>query len=274
MTAMVTRYTGKAWDRHFFPRLSKLEVQQIAKDDALIVLPVGAVEQHGPHLPVYTDTLIGEALLTQAFELLPDDANIWLLPPLSYGKSTEHLGHPGTISLSADTLMKVLSDIGSSLKLSGFRKLLLFNTHGGNTDLLNMMAREIRIACGLDVFRLDAGALGIGDSLIDDIERKAGIHAGEVETSLVMAIQRSWVHDELAPCELPDFPAETSCLSFKKKAFAWVMDDLSSTGISGDATKASEEKGMKMLVAAGNIISEALMQIAAFDMKSLKKERV
>ena len=80
-----SRYQGKAWDRCFFPRLSKLEVAQVPKDDALIVLPVGAIEQHGPHMPVFTDTLISEVLLTEAFEQLPEDANIWLLPAIPYG---------------------------------------------------------------------------------------------------------------------------------------------------------------------------------------------
>lgn len=80
------RYQGKAWDRCFFPRLSKLEVAQVPKDDALIVLPVGAIEQHGPHMPVFTDTLISEVLLTEAFEQLPDDANYGCCRPFHMGK--------------------------------------------------------------------------------------------------------------------------------------------------------------------------------------------
>ncbi|TVY07239.1 creatininase family protein [Paenibacillus cremeus] len=265
------RYEGKAWDKRFFPRLSKLEVAQLPKEGALLVLPVGAVEQHGPHMPVFTDTLIAEAFLTYAFEELPEEANIWLLPPLPYGKSTEHLGHSGTITLSAQTLMQLLLDIARSVRRSGFEKLVLLNTHGGNTDLLNMMAREIRIETGLAVFRLDPGSLGLGEGLISDIEKKVGIHAGDSETSIVLAAKENWVHPELAPTELPYFP-ESRYLQFRNKAFAWVMDDLSSSGISGDATKATKEKGEAILKLGGLLLAEALMEMAAFEMSSLKAE--
>lgn len=265
------RYTGKAWDRHFFPRLSKLEVAKLSKDDALVVLPVGAVEQHGPHMPVFTDTLISEVLLTTAFEQLPEDANIWLLPPIPYGKSTEHLGHPGTITLSATTLMAVVMDIAKSLSVSGFQKMVLVNTHGGNTDLLNMMGREIRIETGMAVFRLDPGGLGGADAWITPREKQAGIHAGDMETSLVMSAIPHWVHMEEAPCEYPNYP-DSRYLMLRQRAFAWVMDDLSHTGISGDATQASMEKGEAMTMAYGTMIAEALLEFQAFDMKSLKQD--
>ncbi|MDD9269320.1 creatinine amidohydrolase/Fe(II)-dependent formamide hydrolase-like protein [Bacillus sp. 3255] len=267
------RYTGKAWDRHFFPRLSRVEVAGLPKDDALLVLPVGAVEQHGPHMPVFTDTLISEVLLTSAFEQLPMDANIWLLPAIPYGKSTEHLGAPGTITLSATTLMAVVLDIAKSLAVSGFQKLALVNTHGGNADLLNMMSREIRMETGLAVFRLDPGGLGGADEWITPLEKQAGIHAGDMETSLVMSAIPHWVHMEAAPAEYPNYPG-SRYLMLRQKAFAWVMDDLSHSGISGDATQASCEKGYAMTAAYGEMIAEALLEFQAFDMKSLKQALV
>ncbi|MCR8633333.1 creatininase family protein [Paenibacillus radicis (ex Xue et al. 2023)] len=265
------RGAGKAWDQRFYPRLSKLEVERLSKDDALLVLPIGAVEQHGPHMPVFTDTLISETVLTEAFEQLPDDANIWLLPAIPYGKSTEHLGHPGTISLSATTLMAVLMDIAKSLRMSRFEKLVLVNTHGGNTDLLNMMAREIRVETGMAVFRLDPGGLGSADGWITPVEKQYGIHAGDVETSLVLAAQPDWVHMELAPTEFPQFP-DSRYLQFRSRAFAWVMDDLSRSGISGDASKATVSKGEAMVKRYGEHLAEALMDMSRFDMKSFKIE--
>jgi creatinine amidohydrolase len=266
---MAGRYVGKAWDQCFFPRLSKLEVARIPKEKALIVLPVGAVEQHGPHMPVFTDTLISEFVLTEAFERLPDDSNIWLLPAIPYGKSTEHLGHPGTISLSATTLMAVVMDISKSLKTSGFEKLVMVNTHGGNTDLMNMMAREIRIETGMSVFRLDPGGLRSADEWITPQEKQYGIHAGDVETSLVIAAQPDWVHMELAPTEFPQYP-DSRYLQFRNRAFAWVMDDLSHSGISGDAAKATAEKGNAMVKQYGVHIAEALMEMSRFEMTSIK----
>lgn len=264
------RYHGNAFDRRFLARLTTREIAAMEKEEALIVLPVGAIEQHGPHMPVYTDTLIGEALMAEAFEHLPEDAPIWLMPSISYGKSTEHAEFPGTFTLSAHTLMMVLQDIAASLARSGFKKLLLFNTHGGNADLLGMMAREIRISTGLAVYRLDPGAVHYSDSFTDDEEKACGIHAGDVETSLVMAVCPKWVHSELAVREMPKFPQSPS-FSFRSKSFAWVMKDISRSGIAGDATKANPERGEAMLKKAGPLLAEALLEIAAFDMESLKE---
>lgn len=264
------RYDGNAFDRRFLPRLTTREIAAMEKEGVLIVLPVGAIEQHGPHMPVYTDTLIGEALMAEAFEHLPEDAPIWLMPSISYGKSTEHAEFPGTFTLSAQTLMMVLQDIAASLARSGFKKLLLFNTHGGNADLLGMVAREIRISTGLAVYRLDPGAVHYSDSFTDDEEKACGIHAGDVETSLVMAVCPDWVHSELAPREMPKFPQSPS-FSFRSKSFAWVMRDISRSGIAGDATKANPERGEAMLKKAGPLLAEALLEIAAFDMESLKE---
>ncbi|TLS52185.1 creatininase family protein [Paenibacillus antri] len=264
----MTRYAGKAWDACFLPRLSRLEVQRLPKEETLVVLPVGATEQHGPHLPSFTDTLIGEALLTEAFERLPEDAGVWLLPPIPFGKSTEHAEHPGTITFSAETLMKVLLDVGRSLSRAGFPRLLLFNTHGGNADLLNMMAREIRIDCGLTVFRMDAGGLKMGEGVIEEEERRIGLHGGDLETSLVLGIKSSWVHMELAPHEVPNFPG--GYLDLKNKAYGWVMSDLSASGITGDASIATEGKGELLLTQGGQMIAEALLEMAAFDMKSIR----
>ncbi|WP_338115942.1 creatininase family protein [Paenibacillus monticola] len=270
MSSLGFRYNGNAFDRHFLPRLTTQEIKTMPKEDVLIVLPVGAIEQHGPHMPVYTDTLLGEALLAEAFKYLPEDAPIWLLPSINYGKSTEHAESPGTFTLSAQTLMMVLQDISASVASSGFKKLLLFNTHGGNADLLGMMAREIRIATGLAVYRLDPGSVHYSDSFTDDEEKASGIHAGDVETSLVMAVCPEWVHPELALREMPRFPQSTS-FSFRSKSFAWVMKDISLSGIAGDATKASPERGEAMLNKAGPLLAEALLEIATFDMESLKE---
>ncbi|WP_369803550.1 creatininase family protein [Cohnella sp. OV330] len=270
MSGLGFRYEGNAYDRRFLPRLTTGEIAAMPKDDALIVLPVGAVEQHGPHMPVFTDTLIGEALMAEAFEHLPADAPIWLLPSVGYGKSTEHAEHPGTITLSARTLMAVLEDIAASLARSGFKKLLLFNTHGGNADLLGMMAREIRIATGMAVYRLDPGAVGYSESFTDDEEKASGIHAGDVETSLVMAVCPDWVHPERAVREMPNFPRSPS-FSFRAKSFAWTMKDISASGIAGDATKANPARGRAMLDRAGPLLAGALLEIAAFDMGSLKE---
>jgi creatinine amidohydrolase len=259
------RYEGKAWEERFLPRLSSLQIKQLPKDDALVILPVGAIEQHGWHLPVMTDTLIGEALLTQTMELLPETANVWLLPPVSYGKSNEHLDYAGTFSLSSTTLLQVLSDIGASLKRNGFRRLLLFNTHGGNVDLLNVAAREIRVSTGLMVFYVNPHSLDTTYGLVTEEELEYGIHGGDIETSMVMAIKPNWVQEELKAAELPDVSRLEFLTMEGKIRFAWVMSDISQSGIAGDAAQATAEKGAVILQRTASELVKSLQELCRFD---------
>lgn len=262
---VLQRNTGKAWDTHFLPRLSRKQVAELDKTDALVLLPIGAVEQHGPHLPAYTDTLINESMLTYGFEALPEGAPIWLLPPIPYGKSTEHLGHPGTISLSATTLMGVLMDIAKSLKLSGFKRLAFYNTHGGNVDLLNMMGRDIRHETGMEVYKLNL-LLHEGDARRPTLD----IHGGEVETSIVLAASGHWVDMREAPDEMPNLPQEPNMV-FQTKPISWVMSDLSDSGVAGNAQLATEAYGQELLERGGEAMAEALMTLLRFDMASFKQ---
>ncbi|CAG5093083.1 Creatinine amidohydrolase [Thermobacillus xylanilyticus] len=267
---MFNRYAGAAWEERFLPRLSSPEIRDLPKENALVILPVGAIEQHGPHMPVMTDTLIGEAVLTRTMELLPKDSNIWLLPPLAYGKSNEHLDFAGTISLSAATLLQVLLDIAASVKRSGFRRLLLLNTHGGNQDLMLVAAREIRIANDLMVFYISPGSLaGLAD-LITEEEREYGIHAGDYETSLVMAVKPDWVHPGKRIREVPDVASYQYLTLEGKIRFAWVMADISESGMSGDATRATAEKGEIMLRRIASHLANALQEMCDFDISGVK----
>ncbi|TDF95169.1 creatininase family protein [Paenibacillus piri] len=263
------RYEGKVWEERFLPRLSSLQIKQLPKDDALVILPVGAIEQHGWHLPVMTDSLIGEALLTQTIELLPEESNVWLLPPISYGKSNEHLDYAGTFSLSSTTLMHVLSDIGTSLKRNGFRRLLLFNTHGGNVDLLNVAAREIRVSTGLMVFYVNPHSLDTTQGLVSEEEQEYGIHGGDIETSMLMAIKPNWVQEELRVSETPDVSALEFLTLEGKIRFAWVMSDISHSGIAGDATKATAEKGKVIMERSASGLAKSMQELCRFDIEQV-----
>ncbi|NHN28895.1 creatininase family protein [Paenibacillus agricola] len=263
------RYEGKAWEERFLPRLSSLQIKQLAKDDALVILPVGAVEQHGWHMPVMTDALIGEALLTQTMDLLPEETNVWLLPPISYGKSNEHLDYAGTFSLSSATLLHVLSDIGASVKRNGFRRLLLFNTHGGNVDLLNVAAREIRVSTGLMVFYVNPHSLDTTHDLVSEEELEYGIHGGDIETSMLMAIKPNWVQEELRVSEMPDV-SQLEFLTLEGKIrFAWVMSDISQSGIAGDATKATAEKGEVIMQRSASELAKAMQELCRFEISQV-----
>lgn len=268
---MFTRYVGKAWDDHFLPRLTYQEVKALDKEDALVVLPIGAVEQHGAHLPVATDMLIGEASITKTFEALSRGNNIWLIPPLAYGKSNEHIDFPGTLTLTSSTLQAVLEDIGDSLARSGFQKLVLFNSHGGNLDLLQVMAREIHVKTGMAVFVTSSGTSNIKDVFTEE-ELKWGIHGGDVETSMVMAMKPGWVHMDKAVCEFPPLKnTKYIGLAGAKVRLAWKVNELSVGGTAGDATKATPEKGNVVYARSAEEMAEALEEMAAFDLEALLK---
>jgi creatinine amidohydrolase len=151
----------KTWipDSRDFSYLSWKQVDALPRDTTLLVLPTAAIEQHGHHLPLATDTLINNLMLGYALAKLPADAPVYALPPVHYGKSNEHIGYPGTLSVSSATFMAVVRDLGSSVASAGFRKLALYNTHGGNTSLVDVMARDLRAEFGLRTFAMH-GSLG------------------------------------------------------------------------------------------------------------------
>jgi creatinine amidohydrolase len=262
------RYSGGVWEERFLPRLSSTQIKDLQKRDSLVILPIGAVEQHGPHLPVFTDTLLAETVLEESLKYVPSDSNIWFLPSMPYGKSNEHLGRAGTFSLSSSTLQSVILDIGRSLKQSGFRRLLLFNAHGGNNDLLNLIAREVRLETDLMVFRLNVGGLALDEKFLDEKERLLGIHGGDYETSLIMASYPNWVREEL-PTEYPRLLQESTYLRFQKSNFAWTIDDVSASGILGNAKTASAEKGRSIYEHHGKQVAEMLVDMMNFEIDSL-----
>lgn len=266
-----TRYSGNAYEHFFLPHLSSDQVKDIPKEKALAVLHIGAVEQHGKHLPTFTDTLIGEGLLAKTFEKFTREDNIWLLPSIPYGKSTEHLNHSGTFSLSALTLQNILMDLGKSTANNGFRRLLILNTHGGNNDLLNMMARDIRVETGLMVFRLNPYSEKT-KTLITEEEAEYGIHGGDVETSMVLDLKKNWVDMNLAAKDFFNFPENKTSLNLKgNRYFAWMAEDISKTGIAGDARKATMEKGKEINENISDFMAEIFLEMADFEIDDLKK---
>ncbi len=240
------------------------EIRDLDKTHACVVLPIGAVEQHGPHLPVLTDTLLVEHTLNAALERLPVAAQVWRLPVLSYGKSNEHLGFPGTFTLSAATLMATLRDLGSSVKASGFSRLVFINSHGGNRATLEIMARDLHSELGLMVFNLNPGALVPDPIETPALEQQFGIHAGDWETSLVLALEPQWVKFDRADRSFPDFPQGAVTLTASGAGVAWLTRDWSSSGTFGDATMASAERGNARFEPIVARLTEVLEQICTF----------
>jgi creatinine amidohydrolase len=251
----------KTWipDNRKFSYLNWKQVEALPKQETLLVLPTAAIEQHGHHLPLATDTLINNLLLGKALEKVPANTPVYVLEPVCYGKSNEHLGFPGTISVSAATFMAVVRDVGASVAASGFTKLALYNTHGGNSSLVDVMARDLRAEYGLRTFAL-YGSGGVRYEGVSAQERAYGFHAGEIETALLLSATPDLVDESaytvnyIADVEKP----ETLLPENAAATFAWLTRDIAASGVMGDPRPATAENGAQWADQAAERVAQAL----------------
>jgi creatinine amidohydrolase len=257
----------KTWipDSRDFTYLTWQEVDGLPRDKTLLVLPTAAIEQHGHHLPLATDTLINNLVLGHALQRLPKTVPVYALPALCYGKSNEHIGYPGTLALSARTFMETIRDIGASIASAGFRRLVLYNTHGGNISCVDVMARDLRAEFGLRTFSLS----GSGGAKFDDLDRQEktyGFHAGEVETALLLAACPELVHPDRYTVNYIAKVDEPQILSPEGGSanFAWLTRDIAPSGVMGDPRPASAEKGARWLERMATAVAAGLMAMIEF----------
>ncbi|QNJ05419.1 creatinine amidohydrolase [Synechococcus sp. MEDNS5] len=217
-----------------------------------LVWPFGALEQHGPQLPLATDALFAERILSRVLETLPDAWPIWALPPQSIGLSPEHRGFPGTLSLSADLLIRLVVEVGEQLAAQGVKRLVLFNAHGGQIGLLQTAARELAARAPsmavLPCF-LWSGVEGL-ETLIPSQELQNGLHAGLAETSLMLALAPELVGPE-RPCDgLQSALPPPDGWSLEGAApYAWFTADISNSGVVGDSRGADASLGQRLNIA-------------------------
>ncbi|ABB57622.1 creatininase family protein [Synechococcus elongatus] len=234
----------------FFPYLRWPEIAALPdRDRVLIIQPIGAIEQHGPHLPLVVDTAIATAVTGEALRRLPAEIAAYALPTLCYGKSNEHCQFPGTISLRTETLLAVLIDSAHSLYAAGFRRLIWLNGHGGQPQVLQLAARDLREQFpGFEVLPLFVWNVPnqIGE-LLTPREQTLGLHAGDAETSLMLHLLPDQVRMDQAIAEYPpDLDAE-GLLSWEGNLpIAWLTHDLSQSGVIGDPTPATAAKGAEI----------------------------
>ncbi len=224
------------------------------KEGSTIVWPFGACEQHGPHLPLITDTLFAESVLFEVLEQLPKDLPLWSLPSQSIGFSPEHLAFPGTLSLPGNLLMELVNEIGKQLADMGFQRLVFFNAHGGQIGLLQAIARELRIQCPsmsvLPCF-LWSGVDELKD-LIPNKEVEQGLHAALAETSLMLSFNPELVGDSRpfggdSKKSTNQSMKVPSGWSLEGAApCAWLTNELSESGVIGDSRGATPELGDKL----------------------------
>lgn len=248
-----------------FAELRFPEVAERVGPSSVLVQPVGAVEQHGPHLPLVTDLLIASEAAGAVVDERGDELDLWLLEPLAYSKSNEHAWAPGSLWLGPATLLAVLDDLGRSLAATGARKLLFLNGHGGNSALLNVACRELRLHHGLETFLThpsvppDQG----GPSRAEELGM--GVHGGLAETSTVLHLRPDLVRMDLAVRNVPEELAANRHVRFGGPVtFGWSADDFGPHGHIGDPTGATAELGEQLFEGAVGRLGEQLEEVARF----------
>lgn len=237
---------------------------------AIAVLPVAAVEQHGPHLPVGVDTHIAEGYLARVIALVQEGLDVLILPVQTIGKSNEHLAFPGTLTVSAETLIRAWFEIGESVFRTGCRKLVFVNSHGGNVAVLDIVARELRVKLGMLAVTAAWHRLGYPDGLFEPDEMRHGIHAGDVETSLMLAFRPDVVRRDKAQ----NFVSRTVAMerdfshlrALQPAGFGWMAQDLHPDGAMGDASRASGSKGEASALYGAERFVELLRDVDRFSL--------
>lgn len=249
-------------------RLSELRASDLLDhltSSSTLVLPVGAIEQHGPHLPFNTDLVIAAACADAVVQRVGEDLDLWLLEPLAFTKSNEHAGTPGTIWLGPETLLRVLDDIGRSVAATPVKRLAFLNGHGGNSSLLNVACRELRLNHGLQTFLLHPSVPPDQGGPSTEEELGMGIHGGVGETSLMLHLRPELVRMDLASRNVPEHLAQNVHVKFGGTvSFGWLAKDFGPDGHIGDPTGATAERGAASFDAAVSTLSAAFAEISAF----------
>ena len=266
---------------HFWANLKSPDFAALDLTRCIAVLPVAATEQHGPHLPLNVDTTLVDGVIAAALADLPANLPVLFLPTQAVGFSPEHTAFAGTLSLSAETVIRLWTEIAESVAASGVKKLVLLNSHGGQVGLLDVVARDLRARLGMLVYSVNWFNLPLvaenGESvsgLFGDHEHRFGIHAGEMETSMMLALDVGQV--DMAKAEHFHSTAQDRAVKFsilgdgRSAKLGWQMQDYNPHGAAGNAAAASAEKGKAVLDAAGRSLAQLLSEIDRLPANTLR----
>ena len=258
----------------YWQELTSPGIEALDHDRLIAILPVGAIEQHGPHLPLGVDAMIVQGILEQAMTILPSHLQVLALPMMPVGKSDEHIGFGGTLTLSAETLIRAWTEIGASVARAGVRKLVLFNGHGGQTSIMDIVARDLRIKERMLVMAHSWFAGGLPDGLFSDDEIRFGIHAGEIETSIILHLHPDLVAMDKAENFKP-LQASMAQDGYRRLSpvgpgrMGWRAEDLHPSGACGDAASADATRGRLLVEHAADSLKELLIEMDRFTLDQL-----
>ena len=261
---------------HWWGDLSTRDFAALEMSDIVAILPVGAIEQHGPHLPVCVDAAINAGILARAAALMKPDCPALILPAMPVGKSNEHLAFPGTLSLPYDVLARLWFEIAKSAWRAGVRKIILFNSHGGQPQVMDIVCRELRVE--LSMFAVAASWYRLADlsDLYDAEERQHGIHGGESETSVMLHLHPELVHMEHAG----NFVSRSAEIAATHEfllpeggvGFGWQTQDLNPAGACGNASAADAKRGAEAVERAARGLLTLIDEVHHYPLSALRAQ--
>ena len=261
--------------RRFWSQLSTRDFAALDPATTVAVLPLGATEQHGPHLPLGVDSVLVDGIVATALPLLPAELPALFLPSQHIGLSPEHANFPGTLTLSSETLIRLWREIGAGVARAGVRKLVLFNAHGGHVGAMDIVARELRAAHGLIVYSVSWFNLPLGEAgaQFSADEHRFGVHAGEIETSMMLAL----APQQVTMAAARDFgsasrerAADYALLGNGRSAkLGWAMEDYNADGAAGNAAAATAPRGQALVDASARALAQVLAEVSRLPLSTL-----
>jgi creatinine amidohydrolase len=263
---------------HWWWDLSASDFAALDMSAMVALLPVGAVEQHGPHLPVRVDAAINAGIVARAVESLAPDAPVLVLPALPIGKSDEHLAYAGTLTLSHETLARVWYEVAASVFRAGCRRIVFFNSHGGQPQVMEIVCRDLRVKLGMFAVGCSWFRITDADDLFSAAEQEFGIHAGEVETSMMLHL-----HGDLVDmAQAGNFEPVSVAMARSKGlltpegaiGYGWQIQDLHPSGACGNAAAADAARGGAIVERAARQLVRLLDEVAKHPLDSIKQTTI
>lgn len=261
----------------YWENLTTTDLAKMDAERTVALLPVAAIEQHGPHLPLGTDAFINAGIVERMLQLLDDDLRVLVLPAMTVGDSLEHSDFSGTLSVATETLLAHWSQVARSVARAGLRKIVVFNSHGGQTGLVDQLALRLRVECAMLVVRANSFRLGMPKGLFDAREVEVGLHGGEIETSMMLHLRP----DLVRLSSLADFRGFNAMLAERAgvlgaerpAGFAWMSQDLHPSGACGNAAAADAGRGAALVDHLADRLWQLLRETAELPLSVLVTRR-